>query len=440
MAVRTLALKNSRSMASASGRWAASTWRSLVASLARRGATSSPAVWTVPYPIALARPPRPSSSAQPQRPSPGSTPSTRMADPSADLEHLFGAAYRLPATGSTTLGRSSPLDLVSPTPGRVGPPGPEGRRHATRNPAADHHHRAAGAVPLERPPRPPLASPRSRGRRGRIERSIPDVTGAGQGPGGTSQGKAFEVVSLDARPELTLPALELLAVGWPEFMQHDPVAERHQARLATELAGFQALLLDDKDELAALGVAIPFAWDGTLAGLPAGWDAVVARGVADLDAGRRPTALSALSVTVAPARRRQGLSRLVIQALKDTAARAGLGTLLAPVRPSGKSAYPLTPMERYVHWARPDGTPFDPWLRTHWRLGGEVLAVCPASMEITARVAAWEAWTGLAFPETGPYVVPGALVPVAIDRERDRGRYVEPNVWVRHRCGANLPT
>ena len=186
-------------------------------------------------------------------------------------------------------------------------------------------------------------------------------------------------------------------------------------------------------------MAIPFAWDGTLAGLPAGWDAVVTQGVADLDAGRRPTALAALSVTVAPARRGQGLSRLVIQALKDAAARAGLGTLLAPVRPSAKSAYPLTPMERYVRWARPDGTPFDPWLRTHWRLGGEALEVCPASMEITAEVAAWEAWTGLAFPETGPYVVPGALVPVAIDRQRDLGRYLEPNVWLRHRCRANLP-
>jgi hypothetical protein len=28
--------------------------------------------------------------------------------------------------------------------------------------------------------------------------------------------------------------------------------------------------------------------------------------------------------------------------------------------------------------------------------------------------------------------VPGALVPVRIDRERDVGTYVEPNVWMRH--------
>jgi hypothetical protein len=63
-----------------------------------------------------------------------------MADPSADLEHVFGAAYRLPATGSTTLGRSRRLvgqpshgsvgpspGLVSPRPDRVGPaPDPKG--------------------------------------------------------------------------------------------------------------------------------------------------------------------------------------------------------------------------------------------------------------------------------------------------------------------------
>ena len=38
----------------------------------------------------------------------------------------------------------------------------------------------------------------------------------------------------------------------------------------------------------------------------------------------------------------------------------------------------------------------------------------------------------MTFPETGAYVVPGALVPVEIDRERDEGLYVEPNVWMIH--------
>ena len=43
-----------------------------------------------------------------------------------------------------------------------------------------------------------------------------------------------------------------------------------------------------------------------------------------------------------------------------------------------------------------------------------------------------EQWTELALPESGAYVVPGALVPIQVDRERDEGVYVEPNVWMVH--------
>ena len=69
------------------------------------------------------------------------------------------------------------------------------------------------------------------------------------------------------------------------------------------------------------------------------------------------------------------------------------------------------------------------------RTGGSerrLLAVAPVSMLVTGTVAEWEGWTEMAFPESGDYVVPGALVPVRIDRERDLGRYEEPNVWMRH--------
>jgi hypothetical protein len=38
----------------------------------------------------------------------------------------------------------------------------------------------------------------------------------------------------------------------------------------------------------------------------------------------------------------------------------------------------------------------------------------------------------MSFPESGPYVVPGALQPVLMDLERDEGRYEDPNVWMRH--------
>ena len=76
-----------------------------------------------------------------------------------------------------------------------------------------------------------------------------------------------------------------------------------------------------------------------------------------------------------------------------------------------------------------------PWLRTHERLGAEIVKVAPQSTSAPGSVAEWEEWAQMAFPETGAYVVPGALVPVEIDRERDEGLYVEPNVWMVHSAG-----
>jgi hypothetical protein len=91
-------------------------------------------------------------------------------------------------------------------------------------------------------------------------------------------------------------------------------------------------------------------------------------------------------------------------------------------------------MDRYVRWRQgtPDDAPFDPWLRTHWRLGARILSVAQESMLITGTVTEWEDCTQMRFPESGHYVVPGALEPIVIDTERDLGRYVEPNVWMRH--------
>ncbi len=88
-----------------------------------------------------------------------------------------------------------------------------------------------------------------------------------------------------------------------------------------------------------------------------------------------------------------------------------------------------------MRWVRDDGLPLDPWLRVHRRLAAEMLAVAEESLVVTGTVAEWERWTDLAFPESGTYVVPGALAPVTIDRERDRGRHAEPNVWMRHPVG-----
>jgi hypothetical protein len=65
-------------------------------------------------------------------------------------------------------------------------------------------------------------------------------------------------------------------------------------------------------------------------------------------------------------------------------------------------------------------------------LDAQIVKVADPSMVIESTIADWENWTQLRFPESGQYIVPGALNPIAIDRETDRGRYIEPNVWMRH--------
>jgi GNAT superfamily N-acetyltransferase len=222
---------------------------------------------------------------------------------------------------------------------------------------------------------------------------------------------------------------------WPEFLYHDPVLERLFGRVMSEYAEFQFYAWDgESEEVVAVGMAVPATWDRGAASLPdRGLNAVVEARFAD--GASEPNVLCALQIVIAPERRSQGLSGRMIRRMAEIGRDHALDTLIAPVRPTLKHLYPLTSMEQYIGWRRPDGNHFDPWLRTHERLGAEIAKVAPQSATIPGSVAEWEEWAQMAFPETGAYVVPGALVPVEIDRERDEGLYVEPNVWMVHPAG-----
>jgi len=161
--------------------------------------------------------------------------------------------------------------------------------------------------------------------------------------------------------------------------------------------------------------------------LPRGIDALGLRAVADDGA---PTALSALAAEVDRQYQGSGVSALVIATMARIAREHGLRALVAPVRPTRKDRYPLTPIDRYARWIRGDGLPFDPWLRVHVRVGGHILRTEPRSLHIAATVGEWESWTGLAFPEDGDYVFPGGLAPLKVSG--GTGDYFEPNVWMRH--------
>ena len=218
---------------------------------------------------------------------------------------------------------------------------------------------------------------------------------------------------------------------WPEYNRHGDVLSPLWDRLFAHFPAFQFALVDDGTVLAE-GHTATCRWDGTVAGLGDGIDSMLTAALEAHDAGTPPTALCALGAEIPPRHRGRGLAAPLLDAMAALGAEHGLEHLIAPVRPSLKERYPLVAIERYVAWTRPDGEPFDPWIRMHTRRGGEIVAPLPHSMRITGTVAEWEAWTGMAFPDDGDYVFPRGLAPLTIDHGRDLGAYWEPNVWIVH--------
>jgi hypothetical protein len=239
---------------------------------------------------------------------------------------------------------------------------------------------------------------------------------------------SLAVASAAERPELLEPAWERMRDVLPEYNNHGDVLNRYWGRLVDELPDFQFHVADG-DEPVARARSIPIRWDGTVEDLPAGIDGAIARG---FDEGRA-NVLCALLIAVAVSSQRAGVSRFALEGMVGIARAHGFDALVAPVRPSWKERYPLAPIDRYATWRRADGLLLDPWMRVHERLGAEILKPEPHSLRITGTVAEWESWTSMAFPESGEYVFPHGLAPVAIDRDADRGSYWEPNVWMRHR-------
>jgi GNAT superfamily N-acetyltransferase len=241
------------------------------------------------------------------------------------------------------------------------------------------------------------------------------------------------VVRYSEQPDLWDSIDDLSERVWPEYNLHGDELNRYWGELYDVFPEWQFVLLDSEaGEVLAEGHTIPVAWDGTDAGLGPGIDATIAAGFSLRAAGGTPTALCALAAMIVPGHQGRGLAEVVLRAMSGLARDGGPAPLIAPVRPSQKERYPTIPIERYVRWLRADGSPFDPWIRVHLRLGARLGPAIPRSLRITGTVADWESWTQMSFPETGDYVFPAGLATVHIDRERDAGEYWEPNVWIIH--------
>ena len=252
---------------------------------------------------------------------------------------------------------------------------------------------------------------------------------------------AFVVEAMRQHPRSEGELADLFAGGWPVYIDADALAAEHLPTVRERFADFElALVLDGR--LAAAGWGVPIVWDGDVASLPAGYSETLAQAVVPggsdprsaAGSGEAATCFVVCAVQVRPDLAGNGMAATtLLEALVALADSRGCTRVLAPLRPTLKHRYPLIPIEQYATWTRDDAAPFDPWLRLHTRLGASVLATTDSSQVFTGTVAQWEGWTGLSMPGSGSYIINGALAPLRVDREADRGTSHEPGIWVQHR-------
>jgi GNAT superfamily N-acetyltransferase len=246
--------------------------------------------------------------------------------------------------------------------------------------------------------------------------------------------EGFEIITPSTHSRYRDLVRGLNRTAWPGFMLHDAVANENWHHLLDSFPDYQLALYDpENDRVAGMANSIPLRWDESLDNLPdGGWDWAFEEAVRQHKQGVKPNHHCALQVAIHPDYQSRRLSMPMVNNVRSVTKARGLQLLIIPVRPSEKSRYPLISLDDYITWQNDKGLPFDPWLRVHAKLGGRMVKVCHHSKTVRGARAEWEAWTGMKFPQSGSYVVPGALVPIEMNLKKDEGVYIEPNVWMVH--------
>ena len=232
-------------------------------------------------------------------------------------------------------------------------------------------------------------------------------------------------------PELQDEFQSLVDNNWDTIGTLDDVGWNHWFDLIEKNPEYQfGVYVDGK--LAGVGNCTPIWDEANIESLPdKGWQWAIRNSIKERKG--TPTFVSAISATISKDFRGMKISQVILGEFKNLARQYGAKALVAPVRLTLKSKYPLIPMENYIEWKREDGSHFDPWLRVHLGVGGEIKKVSKSAMIITRSVSEWKKIMNKDIQSSGQYLMDGAHCPIEIDMAKDIGVYEEDGVWVLHK-------
>lgn len=239
----------------------------------------------------------------------------------------------------------------------------------------------------------------------------------------------YQVYTLSERVDLKDQLAALDNDSWPVFLQNSDA--QSWTHFYESLSDYVLLLTID-DKVIAAGFTVPIEWDQTVANLPVGIEDVLQRGLIALRNTQQTNTLVPIGALVDSKVQGRGLSSIVLKEMKKLATSVGLDALVVPVRPTKKTKYPLQAIVSYAKWRQDDGYLYDPWLRVHEKLGAQIIHIAESTLTVSGNLSDWSKWTGMVFPTTGQYIVPGALAAVEVNKENNYATYHEPNVWMLH--------
>ncbi|BBH51843.1 non-ribosomal peptide synthetase [Fluviispira sanaruensis] len=240
----------------------------------------------------------------------------------------------------------------------------------------------------------------------------------------------YRIYTLAQRPELLRKLNIIHAQSWPKYFEGSAILVDLWPKIYSEFSEYQILIVDEKDEIAAIGNSIPIYWDGTCKNLPNGWDGALESAFKETQT--EPNTLLILAGIVAEPYQSRGLSSEILKLFKIIAQANELEKILVAVRPTGKAQFPEIKFTDWCSLRREDGQLKDNWLRMHERIGGKILKIDLNSQFIKARIDEWESWTQFHIMNSGPIHFPETLQEAVVDFSDNSVTYYDPAVWVEH--------